>query len=147
MTTGDALQPEDFDTAYNDVIGSFATNPSNANAAEVVVPQYVIESRGVSIISDGILYDSLVSYDVLSFYVFAAIAPENSPSQMPTLISIADQALDPARPNYTTEAMQTMVDGFAAEVGGRYLPLLNRLPNSSEIPAEYQLIDEEVVIF
>jgi hypothetical protein len=146
-STGETILPQELDTKFNVFTESFPVDGSTAPVQEVVVPQYGLGSRAGTGIQEGLLYDFIVSYDDLSLYLFLAVAPENSPSAMPILTSIADQTFDPARPAYPTETLREFVGGFAQEVEGPRASLLSRLPQRTEIPSEYQLLDEVVIIY
>jgi hypothetical protein len=142
---GETLLPSHFDGAYSGVVEAFPPETSTP-IQEVDVPQYGLGSRAISVTSDGLLFEVVMSYDQQYIYTLMAFATENSPSAMPTLIRIADQLFDPARPDYSTETMQVFLKEFAPAAEGPSETLLAGLPQRAEVPAEYQFLDEEVVI-
>jgi hypothetical protein len=99
------------------------------------------------VIGEGLRFDVIASYDDVFSYALVAIAAATSPSEMSVLTGIADQMFAPTRPEYLTGTMQLFQEEF--EPRGALTnseSLLTRLPQPSEIPAEYQLLGQEVFI-
>jgi hypothetical protein len=145
-STGDPLLPQDLDARFSELVGSFPTDLSTGSVQEVNVPPYGLGSRGGTGIEEGLLYDFIVIYDERHMYLFMALAEENSPSAMPILTGIADQMFDPTRPDYSTETVRVLLEGFSVGVDAPHEPLLSRLPQRAEVPAEYQLLFQDAII-
>jgi hypothetical protein len=141
----EAVPSERFGSAYSGLVESYSRETS-VPIQEVDIPQYNLGSRAMRITSNGFLYEVLMSYDQQFVYIFTAMQRESSQPQMPVLTRVADQLFDPARPDYSTAAMQIVLKEYAPPAEGPSEALLAGLPQRPEVPAEYQLLDEEVII-
>ena len=136
--------PQDVDRYYTETIESLPGETGTIE--EMAVPQYGQKSRAASIVDEGLQFDVIASTDGQFLYVLMALAAETSPSEMSILTEIVDQMFDPTRPEYLTDTMQLFQEEFEPGTSIGYEPLLTRLPQRAEIPAEYQLLGHEVFI-
>jgi hypothetical protein len=146
MSPGAPVLSQDFDAFYTSTVALLPTDISTTTVQEVVVPQYGLGARAISVVDEGLVYDVIVSYDGQGLYLLMAIGIATTSSAMPMLNGIAEQLFDPARPDRSTATMRLFLDGFTPDRDGSYDSLLGRLPHRAEVPAEYQLLDEEVLV-
>ena len=146
VSTGAPVLPEDFDAFYTSVVELLPADISTAIVQEVVISQYGLGTRAFSIVDEDLLYDVIVSYDGQYLYMLMAIGIETSSSAMPMLSGIAEKLFSPSRPDRSTATMRLFLEGFAPDRGESFESFLGRLPQRAEVPAEYQLLDEEVIV-
>jgi hypothetical protein len=136
--------------AFDQACGAQIAQLKQEGAAEqfhdVVIPTYGLGSKGVTGTTEQNVWDLICAYDTHRFYTLMSVQKPGSPSNLSLLIGVANQMFAPSRSPLLPPLTQAYVTGFESTSSKTHALPLSRLPTRQEVPADYQFLDEEVIV-